>query len=101
MTFAKSGWAREWTNSIEKAWRRLKAAGLTGSRSSPTSIHAAGRGQGGAGSGGATDGRQAIDKYREALAAGDPYRLVIMDLTVPGGMGGVPAVKALQRLDPA
>jgi PAS domain S-box-containing protein len=50
---------------------------------------------------GAADGKEAIDKYCQALAAGEPYRLVIMDLTVPGSMGGVEAIKGLRELDPA
>ncbi len=48
----------------------------------------------------AKDGREALEKYRQALSDRRPYDLVIMDLTIPGGMGGKDAVKALLQLDP-
>jgi PAS domain S-box-containing protein len=46
------------------------------------------------------DGAEAIDRYRAALDDGHPYGLVILDLTVPGGMGGLPTMSALADLDP-
>jgi len=46
-----------------------------------------------------SDGREMLERYGEALAAGAPYDLVILDLMVPGGMGGVAAVGELLRLD--
>jgi CheY-like chemotaxis protein len=46
------------------------------------------------------DGRAAIEKYREALQAGTPFDVVVMDLTVPGGMGGREALDHLRALDP-
>jgi CheY-like chemotaxis protein len=48
----------------------------------------------------AADGAEAVRKYREALEAGHRFEAVIMDLTVPGGMGGREAMEHLQRLDP-
>jgi CheY-like chemotaxis protein len=48
----------------------------------------------------ANDGNQAVDLYQEAMKAGTPYVVVIMDLTVPGGMGGTEALKLLRKLDP-
>ena len=48
----------------------------------------------------ATDGAEAVRKYQEALQAGRRYELVVMDLTVPGGMGGREAMEHLRRLDP-
>ncbi len=47
------------------------------------------------------DGRAAIEAYGVARAAGRPFDVVILDLTVPGGMGGEEAVRELLRLDPA
>ena len=47
------------------------------------------------------DGAEAVRKYGEAIAAGRKYEVVIMDLTVPGGMGGREAMERLVRLDPA
>jgi CheY-like chemotaxis protein len=48
----------------------------------------------------AADGREAIELYTEARKAGDGFGTVIMDLTVPGGMGGRDTIKALLALDP-
>jgi len=49
----------------------------------------------------ARDGQQAVQMYKDALAAGKRYDLVIMDLTIPGGMGGKEAVSILRAIDPA
>ena len=49
---------------------------------------------------GVLDGRLAIDRYREAYSAGRPFHAVILDLSVPGGLGGKEAVYELRRIDP-
>ncbi len=49
----------------------------------------------------ARDGAEAVEKYRAAHAAGRPFELVVLDLTVPGGMGGREAIGELHRIDPA
>jgi|GEM_PF-2414728 len=46
------------------------------------------------------DGQEAIEEYRAALEGRNPYQAVILDLTVPGGMGGREAIVELLRLDP-
>jgi signal transduction histidine kinase/ActR/RegA family two-component response regulator len=48
----------------------------------------------------AKDGAEAIALYKSAKASGLTFDVVIMDLTVPGGMGGKEAVKALSAEDP-
>jgi PAS domain S-box-containing protein len=48
----------------------------------------------------AKDGEGAIEKYRQALAAGKPFDIVILDLTIKGGMGGEEAIKRLLEIDP-
>ncbi len=48
----------------------------------------------------AGDGNEAIQSYEDALAKGRPFDALIMDLTVPSGMGGVEAIKKLKELDP-
>jgi PAS domain S-box-containing protein len=48
----------------------------------------------------AIDGSEAIEMYREARDSGRPYDAVIMDLTVPGGMGGKEAIQRLVEIDP-
>jgi CheY-like chemotaxis protein len=35
-----------------------------------------------------TCGEEALDEYKKAMESGEPYRIVIMDLTISGGMGG-------------
>jgi two-component system, cell cycle sensor histidine kinase and response regulator CckA len=47
-----------------------------------------------------SDGAAAVDQYQEAAAAGKPFDVVIMDLTIPGGMGGREAVQKLRAIDP-
>ncbi len=48
----------------------------------------------------AVDGSEVLKKYREAMDSGDPFKLVIMDLTIPGGMGGKETIKELLAIDP-
>lgn len=48
----------------------------------------------------ADDGLEALQLYEEALSTGHPFDVVIMDLTIPGGMGGEEAVGELLRFDP-
>ncbi len=49
---------------------------------------------------GAPDGASAIRAYQDALDEGNPFSLTIMDLTIPGGMGGLEAIGELRRIDP-
>lgn len=48
----------------------------------------------------AADGAEAVERVREALASGRPYAVAILDLTVPGGMGGVEAAAGIRELAP-
>lgn len=48
----------------------------------------------------ANEGSEAIDKYIDALVSGRRFDVVIMDLTVPDGMGGKDAVSKLIEIDP-
>ncbi len=48
----------------------------------------------------AADGAEAVDLYRSSREAGEPFAAVIMDLTIPGGMGGKEAVMMLRDIDP-
>jgi CheY-like chemotaxis protein len=48
----------------------------------------------------AKNGSEAIDLYREAQGLGKPFDAVILDLTIPGGMGGKEAIKGLLEIDP-
>jgi CheY-like chemotaxis protein len=48
----------------------------------------------------AADGAEAISIYQQGLQSGSPPQAVIMDLTVPGRMGGLEAMRRLRALDP-
>ncbi len=43
---------------------------------------------------------EGVNLYREKLEAGQRFDLVILDLTLPGGMGGKEALKKLIEIDP-
>lgn len=48
----------------------------------------------------AKDGEEAIELYQGANELGYPFDAVIMDLTIPGGMGGKEAVRRLHEHNP-
>jgi CheY-like chemotaxis protein len=48
----------------------------------------------------AADGADAIDQYRKAQESGREFDAVILDLTVPGGMGGKDAIQKIREIDP-
>ena len=52
-------------------------------------------------SGVARDGEEAIVLYKEAAAKNDPFAVVIMDLTIPGGLGGKETIVRLLEFDPS
>jgi Signal transduction histidine kinase len=47
-----------------------------------------------------SDGASVVSEYAAAAAAGRRFDLVILDLTVPGGMGGAEAMQKLRAMDP-
>ncbi len=48
----------------------------------------------------AKNGAEAIEMYRKARESGKPYDAVILDLTIPGSMGGKEVIKILLEIDP-
>lgn len=46
------------------------------------------------------DGKQAVERYKEAYLTGDRFGALIMDLTVPGGLGGKKAIREILAFDP-
>ena len=48
----------------------------------------------------AKNGSEALTLYRRQQEAGAPVDLVIMDLTIPGGMGGKETIAKLHQIDP-
>ena len=45
-------------------------------------------------------GAEAIEIYQQAMETEQPVDLVILDLTIPGGMGGQDAVREILAFDP-
>jgi signal transduction histidine kinase/CheY-like chemotaxis protein len=48
----------------------------------------------------AENGEQAIKLYTDARESGNPFDLVFMDLTIPGGLGGRETIEKLVAYDP-
>ena len=48
----------------------------------------------------AIDGFETIELYKEAMQANHPFDLVILDLIVPGGLGGQETIRRLLEIDP-
>ncbi|RQW78144.1 MAG: PAS domain S-box protein [Geobacter sp.] len=48
----------------------------------------------------AENGAEAVELYRKRKEEGKSFAAVIMDLTIPGGMGGKEAIHALLKIDP-
>lgn len=48
----------------------------------------------------AKDGKEAVELYKKAFKAKKSFDIVILDLTIPGGMSGKEAIKKLIKIDP-
>lgn len=48
----------------------------------------------------AKEGGAAIEMYRQAKESGQPFDLVIIDLTIPEGLGGQETIEKLRSYDP-
>jgi len=48
----------------------------------------------------ARDGVEAIELFRREALSGSPYDLIVLDLTVPGGMGGQEAMENILAINP-
>ena len=48
----------------------------------------------------AGDGEKAIELFRDARESGKPFDLLILDLTVKGGMGGEETIQKILEIDP-
>ena len=48
-----------------------------------------------------SDGAEAVERYVKARESGKPFSAVILDLTVPGGMGGKETIRKLLEIDPS
>jgi CheY-like chemotaxis protein len=48
----------------------------------------------------ASDGHEVVKKFAHEHANGRSYDVVVMDLTVPGGMGGCEALEQIRKINP-
>jgi len=48
----------------------------------------------------AADGAGLLESIRNSALAGHPFDAVIMDLTIPGGMGGKDTISELRKMNP-
>jgi PAS domain S-box-containing protein len=48
----------------------------------------------------AQEGREAVELYARSQTSGEPFTAVILDLTIPGGMGGMAAIQQILAQDP-
>ncbi|MGD9852146.1 MAG: PAS domain S-box protein [Nitrospirales bacterium] len=46
-----------------------------------------------------SDGKRAVELYTKACQEGTPYTATILDLTIPGGMGGKEAFRQIKAMD--
>ncbi len=47
----------------------------------------------------AKDGKEAVRKFKEAKKSPNPFDVIILDLTIPGGMGGKETAKEIRKID--
>lgn len=48
----------------------------------------------------AVNGEEAVEMYKKAASSGEPFDAVILDLTVPGGMGGCETLEKIKEFSP-
>jgi two-component system, cell cycle sensor histidine kinase and response regulator CckA len=46
------------------------------------------------------DGTEAVSLYKSQLSHGEPFKAIIMDLTIPGGRGGKETIGEILAVDP-
>lgn len=47
-----------------------------------------------------SSGKEAVTSYEQAMKDGNPFHAAILDITIPGGMGGEETAAAILRIDP-
>lgn len=48
----------------------------------------------------ASEGEETIELFKQSLNSGNKYKFVLLDLTIPGGMGGKETILRLREIDP-
>ncbi len=46
------------------------------------------------------DGNDTVRLYQQALQEGRPYHLIVLDLSIPNGMGGLRTIEKIRAMDP-
>ncbi|MHA1610859.1 MAG: response regulator, partial [Promethearchaeota archaeon] len=46
-----------------------------------------------------TNGSEVLTRYKQQMSLNKPFDLIIMDLTIPGGMGGKETIEELLKID--
>jgi len=46
------------------------------------------------------EGNEAVNLYRESKERGEPFAVVLLDMTIPGGMGGKATAECIRGIDP-
>lgn len=46
------------------------------------------------------EGAETVARYQESVHQGQPFDLLVMDLSIPGGMGGAAAMEKIRQIDP-
>lgn len=47
-----------------------------------------------------SEGQEAVEKYKQLITDGTPADLVLLDLTIPGGMGGMDTAEQILEFNP-
>ncbi len=47
-----------------------------------------------------TDAQEAISRFKEAHEQGEPFDLVLFDMTLPGDMDGADVLREIRKIDP-
>ena len=47
------------------------------------------------------DGREAIELYKKAIEANNPFDVIILDLIIPNGMGGKDTINRIREINPS
>jgi len=47
------------------------------------------------------DGREAVNIFKEAMAEGESFDLVLLDMSLPGELNGIDTLREIRKIDPS
>ena len=47
------------------------------------------------------DGREAVNIFKEAMAKGESFDLVLLDMSLPGELNGIDTLREIRKIDPS